>query len=55
MTVTDLDRDAADKLLTTAKGNVKTAIVMNKLQIEYDEAMMKLGECDGFVRRVLNK
>ena len=54
MTVTDLDRDAADKLLDDAKGNVKTAIIMHKLQTEYDDARMKLDECDGLVRKVLN-
>ncbi len=54
MTVTDLDRDAADKLLDDAKGNVKTAIIMHKLQTEYDDARKKLDECDGLVRKVLN-
>ena len=52
MTVTDLDRDAADKLLKKAKGNVKTAIVMHKLQTDYEEARNKLDEYEGFVRKV---
>lgn len=54
MTITDLDRDAADKLLKKAKGNVKTAIVMHKLQTDYEEARNKLDEYEGFVRKVLN-
>ncbi|ODS31337.1 MAG: glucokinase regulator [Candidatus Scalindua rubra] len=54
MTVTDLDRDSANKLLNKANGNVKTAIVMHKLQVGYDEAKKKLDEYDGFVRKVLN-
>ena len=54
MTVTDLDREAADKLLNHAQGNVKTAIVMHKLQIGYDDARKRLDEYDGLVRKVLN-
>ncbi len=54
MTVTDLDRDAADKLLKKAKGNVKTAIVMFKLRTDYEEAGKRLKEYEGFVRTVLN-
>jgi N-acetylmuramic acid 6-phosphate etherase len=53
MTITDLDRDTACKLLTKAKGNVKTAIVMHKLQIDYEDAKKKLDKCEGFVRNVL--
>jgi N-acetylmuramic acid 6-phosphate etherase len=54
MAVTDLDKDAADKLLTTAMGNVKVAIVMHKLQTDYEEARKKLDGHEGFVREVLN-
>jgi len=53
MVLTDLDRDSADKLLTKANGNVKTAIVMHKLQIGYEEAGNKLEKHNGFVRKVL--
>lgn len=53
MAVTSLERPAADKLLTKAKGNVKTAIIMHKLQINYESAKMKLDENEGFVRKVL--
>jgi len=54
MTITDLDRDAADKLLKKAKGNVKSAIVMYKLQTDYEDARKKLDEYEGYVRKVLN-
>ena len=53
MILTDLDRDSADKLLTNANGNVKTAIVMHKLQTGYEEASDKLEKHNGFVRKVL--
>ena len=53
MNVIDLDRYAADKLLKKANGNVKTAIVMHKLQIGYEEASKKLEKHNGFVRKVL--
>jgi N-acetylmuramic acid 6-phosphate etherase len=53
MTVTDIDRGSACKLLTKAKGNVKAAIVMHKMQIDYEDAKKKLDKCEGFVRRVL--
>ncbi len=53
MTVTNLDREASDNLLDEAKGNVKTAIVMHKLQTDYDDARKKLEEYDGLVRKVL--
>ncbi len=54
MTITGLDRDAADKLLKKAKGNVKSAIIMYKLHTDYEEARKKLNEYEGFVRKVLN-
>ncbi len=53
MILTDLDRDPADKLLTKANGNVKTAIVMHKLQTGSEEASKKLEKHTGFVRKVL--
>ncbi len=51
--VTNLDREKARVLLKRAKDSVKIAIVMHKLQIEYDDAKERLEECDGFVRKVL--
>lgn len=53
MAVTDLNRDKACVLLKRAQGNVKTAIVMQKLRIEYDDAKKRLEECGGFVRKAL--
>ena len=53
MILTDLDRNSADKLLTKANGNVKTAIVMHKLQTGYEKAMNKLEKHNGFMRKVL--
>ena len=54
MVLTDLNRDSADKLLTKANGNVKTAIVMHKLQTGYEEASRELEKHNGFVRKVIN-
>jgi len=54
MTITNLNRDIADKLLKKAKGNVKTAIVMHKLQTDYEDAVKKLDEYEGFVRKVVS-
>ena len=54
ISVTDLDRNAAGRLLDEAKGNVKTAIIMQKLQIDYNDARKKLDAYEGFVRKVLN-
>ncbi len=55
MTVTDLDKNEADKLLEKANGNVKTAIVMHKLRISYDDALKELDENGGYVRNVISK
>jgi N-acetylmuramic acid 6-phosphate etherase len=54
MVLTDLDRNSAGKLLTKANGNVKTAIVMHKLQTGYEEANRELEKHNGFVRKVIN-
>ncbi len=54
MSVTDLDRNEADKLLEKANGNVKTAIVMHKLKVSYDDAINKLDEHGGYVRKVIS-
>jgi len=55
ISITELDRDSANELLNKARGSVKTAIVMHKLQIDYEEARKRLDECDGFVRRVISE
>ncbi len=54
MTVTGLNRNEADKLLVKSNGNVKTAIVMQKLRVNHDEANKKLEEHEGSVRKVIN-
>jgi N-acetylmuramic acid 6-phosphate (MurNAc-6-P) etherase len=53
MAVTALNRDQTRMLLKRANDNVKTAIVMQKMQIEYEDAKRRLEECGGFVRKVL--
>lgn len=53
MTVTGVVRDDAKKLLESAFGNVKIAIVMQKLGIDYTEAKKRLDMNGGFVRKVL--
>lgn len=55
MTVTGIGREDAKKLLEAAFGNVKVAIVMQKLTLDYAEAKKRLDAQDGFVRKVLEK
>ena len=53
MTVTGVSQDNAKKLLESAFGNAKVAIVMQKLGIDYTEAKKRLDVQGGFVRKVL--
>ncbi len=53
MTVTGVSQDNAKKLLESAFGNAKVAIVMQKLGIDYTEAKKRLDVHGGFVRKVL--
>lgn len=53
MTVTGISREDAKKLLENAYGNVKVAIIMQKLGIDYAEAKKRLDANGGFVRKVL--
>lgn len=53
MTVAGVSREEADELLKRAQGHAKAAIVMKKLGLTYEEAVKRLAECDGFVRRAL--
>lgn len=53
MTVTSISRDEAKKVLDAAFGNVKIAIVMQTLGLDYAEAKKRLEENGGFVRKVL--
>lgn len=53
MTVTGISREDAKKLLVSAYGNAKVAIVMQKLGLDYAEAKKRLDVHGGFVRKVL--
>jgi N-acetylmuramic acid 6-phosphate etherase len=53
MTVTGVDRAGAARLLREAKGHAKVAIVMHQLKMNYDAAVKRLAECNGFVRLAL--
>lgn len=52
--LTGLSRDAAFDLLAAAGGSAKTAIVMNRCNVDQDEAELRLAEADGRLERVLN-
>lgn len=54
MAVTGISREDAKKLLVSAFGNAKVAIVMQKLGLDYAEAKKRLDDQSGFVRRVLS-
>ncbi len=51
--VCTLPRDEARALLARADGSVKLAIVMNALGVEKDEAVQRLDEGGGVIRRVV--
>lgn len=50
---TGLSRDAARVLLERADWHVKTAIVMQRLNLDRDAARQRLSECDGHLRHTL--
>lgn len=52
MEATGCDREIASKTLELANKNVKAAIIMILLNCSYEEAIEKLEEADGFVRKV---
>ena len=52
--LTDLSYDDSLKLLQSADGEVKTAIVMEKLKMEAGDTRKKLNENKGSLRKVLN-
>ena len=52
MDATGCDREIASKTLELANKNVKAAIIMILLNCSYEEAIEKLEEADGFVRKV---
>jgi N-acetylmuramic acid 6-phosphate etherase len=51
--VCEIARDEAKKLLVSAGGHVKTAIVMHKLAISREEAVQRLEEAGGIIRRLI--
>ncbi len=53
MIVTGADYETAERVLKEAKGHVKTAIVMIKANVGFEEAKERLGKADGFVRAAI--
>src|SRR6266566_1772167 len=53
--VTGLDEDAADKLLRSARWNVKAAIVMQKAGLKYPQAVVRLRKSHDFVRDAIGE
>lgn len=53
MEATDVDYETASKYYEQANKNVKAAIVMILVQCNYDDALNKLKDADGFVRKTL--
>jgi N-acetylmuramic acid 6-phosphate etherase len=54
MTITSAEYDAAERALFDAKGHVKTALVMLKANVGYDEAVKRLERASGFVRAAID-
>ena len=55
MTVSEIDRDAAQELLARANGSVKLAIVMHALRIDAADAEQRLAHAGGVIRRVVQQ
>jgi len=53
MTVTGVSRNEAKKVLESAFGSAKIAIVMQKLRLDYAEAKKRLDANGGLIRKVL--
>lgn len=53
MTITGVDYDEAARVLDTAGGHVKTAVVMIKANVNAATAKRRLADADGFVRRAI--
>ena len=53
--VTGLDEEAADKLLRSARWNVKAAIVMQKAGLTYAQAVSRLRKAHDFVRDAIGE
>lgn len=52
--LTDLDYNESEKLLQLAHNNVKVALVMNHLSIDYSQALYELDKYKGNLRKILN-
>jgi N-acetylmuramic acid 6-phosphate etherase len=50
-----VDRDEAERLLSHASGEVKTAIVMGGRGVDAEEARARLAAAKGHVRRALRR
>ena len=48
-----IEMEEAECLLSDAGGSVKTAIVMKKFSCTSEEALLKLKEAGGFIRRII--
>ena len=48
-----IDGEEAASLLADADGNVKTALVMKRLNVHTEEARRRLEEADGVIARVV--
>jgi N-acetylmuramic acid 6-phosphate etherase len=53
--VTDIDYDAAEKLLKKARWNVKIAIVMQKTGLSYAKALARLRQSDDVIREAIGE
>lgn len=53
MTITGVSYDEASAFLKKANGHVKTALVMIKANVEYEDAQKRLELSDGFVRKAI--
>lgn len=53
MTITGVDYSTAEQYLNDSKGHVKTALVMIKANVGYDEAILRLQKANGFVRAAI--
>ena len=49
----EIGYEEADRLLNSAEGSVKTAIVMHKLSVSKNDAEEKLRAADGFLKRII--
>lgn len=54
-TLAGVDREAAEKLLTAARDDVKTAVVMGRLGLSFDEARNRLDDGGRDLRQVLGR